>query len=785
MKYFYVLLFLCAIHTAYGQTSSVKGIITGQDGKYIQSVTVLVKGTGQGAITDSMGRFKIDDIKIGSIHLQASLVGYESVSQKVIVANEPVEVTFILAENINRLQEIMIKGNANHYTTEKASTSLRLNADLIEVPQNIVVSTRQAIIDLGALNKNDMIRAVSGITKTYGNDLDATLLIRGTSATYGTYRNGVGGPIWWNAQEDAAMIERIEFVKGPAGFMLANSEPGGLVNTVTKQPTHKRINEISFGMGSFNLIRGSFDSGGELSRNGKLTYRLNIGNQHSGQFYKLGRFNRFFVAPVLKYEFNDNTSLTIEHNYVKAVTAHNNFQQITINQDYFVLPIDMAMNDPNAGTYTGADVYTRALLQHKISKNWQLNIQTAYMTTDWDGKSLYVQSLTPAKDSIIRSSSASDWTGKVFNLQLFLEGKFNTGRAIEHKILAGLDNGDGVEGNNYGGDYSKPNRLKLSIKNPSYYQLKDSLQYMPAKGNASFQSNSKWQALYIQDHIKVADRLIITLAGRFTHLITGQDYNSPKSPEYEIADKALTPRFGLTYLFSEKLSAFAIYEESFLAQRGAVFGQGRLKALTGSNTEFGIKGLFFDKQLIMNGSVYNIKKNNLGTADPIHNGFMLQTGQVTSTGFEFDLVGKVSRGLSVNANYAFTNARITKDANQKLIGIKNFGTPDYTANVFLKYRFTDGVLTGLSFSAGGQFMGNRSAVNSGWGGEFGNRNLPKYSIYDAAISYTFNKLSVNLNVYNLTNRKYVSNGSYSPDASEFLYTPGAPVHFRLQTSLRL
>lgn len=166
-----------------------------------------------------------------------------------------------MKESVNELEEFMVKGTGS-YVAEKASTSLRVNADLIEIPQNIMVSTRQAIVDMGALTKNDMIRSVSGISKSYGSDLDASLLIRGTNATYGTYRNGVGGPIWWNAQEDAAMIERIEFVKGPAGFMLANSEPGGLVNTVTKQPTHQRINEISFGMGSFNLIRGSIDLGG-------------------------------------------------------------------------------------------------------------------------------------------------------------------------------------------------------------------------------------------------------------------------------------------------------------------------------------------------------------------------------------------------------------------------------------------------------------------------------------------------------------------------------------------
>jgi iron complex outermembrane receptor protein len=786
MKLLYITLFLISTHFVYGQMGTIQGTITSQEGKPAPYITLLVKGTNLGMITDSTGSFKIDRVKPGNHFVQASLVGYDTQTKKIAVAaGEVTVVDFVMTENVNSLQEVVVNGTAGNYVAEKASSSLRVNADLIEIPQNIMVSTRQTIVDMGALTKNDMIRSVSGITKTYGNDLDASLLIRGTNATYGTYRNGVGGPIWWNAQEDAAMIERIEFVKGPAGFMLANSEPGGLVNTVTKQPTHQRINEISFGMGSFNLIRGSLDLGGEMSRDGKLTYRLNVGTQHSAQFYKMGNFNRFFVCPALTYDFSKNTSFTIEHNYVKATTAHNSFQQITVNQKYFALPIDMAMNDPNIGNYMGADVYTRANLKHKIANDWNLNVQAAYMSTDWDGMSLYVQGLTPAKDSIIRSSSKSDWTGNLYNMQVFVDGKFNTGHAFEHKVLAGIDYGDGSEGSTYGGDYSEPDRLKLAIKNPSYYLPKDSLRKIPVENIGSWISTNKWQAIYLQDHIKIANKLIVTLAGRFTHLITGQDYNSVDDPAYEIKDNAFTPRLGLTYLFSDKLSVFALYDESFVAQRGAIWGKGRLRPLRGSNTEFGIKGLFFNKQLAMNASFYNIRKNNVGTSDPVHEGFMLETGQITSTGIDFDLVGKIGSNLSVNANYSYTNARITKDKDASLIGIKNNGTPDHTLNAFLKYRITSGALSGLAIGAGSQYMGKRSAVYSGWGSEFGNKSLPTYNIFDASLSYSVQRLTFNLNVYNLTNKKYISNGYYNPTPDEFIYAPGTPLNFRLQTSLRL
>ncbi|WP_281638098.1 TonB-dependent receptor [Flavobacterium marginilacus] len=776
--------FFGIIASAQQKTGTIKGTITTSEGTPATPVSIKIKETKKNTVTDSNGEFEISNLANGTYQLTATLVGQESQKRTVTIEQgNTVTLNIQLKSSEQQLNEVVITSNKK-YVAEKVSSSLRLNAELIEIPQNIMVTTRQTILDYGALNKNDMIRSVSGITKTYGNDLDSSLLIRGTDATYGTYRNGVGGPIWWNAQEDASMIERIEFVKGPAGFMLANSEPGGLVNTVTKQPTHTRINEVSFGLGSFNMMRASLDLGGELSKNGKLTYRFNTGYQQSAQFYKLGNFNRFFIAPVLKYEFDENTCLTVEHNYVKAVTAHNNFEQITINKKFFALPIDMAMNDPNVGNYLGADVYNRAHLQHKINENWKLNAQTAYMTTDWDGMSLYVNSLSPTKDTIYRTVSKSDWFGKLFNTQLFLDGKFNTGKKLEHKVLIGLDYGSGSEGSTYGGDYSNAKRLQLSINNPTYYVSKDSLRYIPADNVGSWMSTNKWQAIYVQDHLKIAEKFIITLAGRYTKLITGQDYNTAEDPEYEIATNKFTPRFGLTYLLSDKISFFGLYDESFLPQRGAVYGAGRLKPLTGSNTEFGIKGLFLNKQLVLNASFYNIKKNDVGISDPIHDSFYLQTGQVTSTGVEFDIVGQITQNLSINANYSFTNARVTKDSNPNLIGIENRGTPDQTFNSFIKYKINEGVFNGLGFGFGSQYMGKRSAVYTGWGDEFGNKYLPTYTIFDASVSYTYKKWNIGFNLYNLTNKKYVSSGYYNPDADEFIFAPGSPINFRLQTAVR-
>ncbi len=72
------------------------------------------------------------------------------------------------------------------------------------------------------------------------------------------FRNGFNVDLPWGPlTEDMAIVERIEFVKGPAGFMLSSGEPGGLYNVVTKKPQPNQPNEVSLTAGNFNTLRST------------------------------------------------------------------------------------------------------------------------------------------------------------------------------------------------------------------------------------------------------------------------------------------------------------------------------------------------------------------------------------------------------------------------------------------------------------------------------------------------------------------------------------------------
>ena len=109
------------------------------------------------------------------------------------------------------------------------------------------------------------------------------------------------------------MVERIEFVKGPAGFMLSNGDPSGFYNVVTKKPSGQQKGEVSMSVGSFNLLRATADLDGKLSKDGKLLYRINVMGQLKGSHRPFDYNNRYSIVPVLKYLIDENTTVTLEY----------------------------------------------------------------------------------------------------------------------------------------------------------------------------------------------------------------------------------------------------------------------------------------------------------------------------------------------------------------------------------------------------------------------------------------------------------------------------------------
>jgi iron complex outermembrane receptor protein len=178
---------------------------------------------------------------------------------------------------------------------------LRLNEPLLQVPQNIQVVTSQILADQQVISMSDgLIRNVSGaIRQEHWGDLYTNITMRGSQIQ--AFRNGfnVVSSYWGPLTEDMSFVDHIEFVKGPAGFLLSNGDPSGLYNVVTKKPTGQTKGEVSFTTGSFNLNRTTLDLGWQTKQRWQSCFiALNVSAQNKGSF-RANEFNdRYAIAPV-------------------------------------------------------------------------------------------------------------------------------------------------------------------------------------------------------------------------------------------------------------------------------------------------------------------------------------------------------------------------------------------------------------------------------------------------------------------------------------------------------
>lgn len=742
---FFVLFIISTVGLAQ-QNAIVKGTIKTSDGEPAHAVSVGVKNTTIGTMTNINGNFQFK-LKPGTYIIHVSALGLASDEKSITVtAGSITVVDFSLRENASQLKEVTISDNKRKFKIDNPSPTLRLNEPLLLIPQNIQVVSNDQIQEQQIFNMLEGVsRNVSGLTmqEHWGN----YARVNGRGDRIAAFRNGMNVEATWGPlSEDMSFVDRIEFVKGPAGFMLANGNPSGFYNVVTKKPTGVTSQAFNFTAGSFNNYRATADFDGKLTSDGKLQYRLNLMGQMTESWRPYDFTNRVAIAPVLRYKFDDKNTLTAEYTY--------QFQRMNAFGSAYLFSTDgyatLSRNFTNAPSNSPAtnikDHSAFLTYEHKFNDKWKVTAQGAYFKYIQDGYSYWINSIADNGD-VDRNLGLWDAVNKNKFAQAFVNGEIKTG-AINHRILGGLDIGYKY----YIADYFQSGSLDavtpFNIHNPNNSAVTlpvfDHTTPLSERG-AGAESTQKYQSAYLQDELGFFDdKLRLTLAARYTHVVDDTTANK------------FSPRVGISYSIDKATSVYAVYDQSFVPQTGSIFGGASVKPITGNNLELGLKRDWFDGKWSTSLSAYQILKNNQLVADPDrpNTNFVVQLGQTKTRGIEFDARGEIITGLSLMINYAFTDSKISKNTDAALIGTPVPGFAKHVTNSWLTYRIQNGALKGLGFSSGYQWQLNRLP----WSLGTGTSDLPNYFRLDAGASYQIKKMSFAVNVNNVLNTYLYSGG---------------------------
>lgn len=725
----------------------------------------------------------LSGIQAGTHTLTFSHVGLQQQELQVtVVAGETKALSPIaLAEIQAELQQVIITGNkAGDYLATTPSKALRIQGPLVEAPQNIQVIPRQVLQDQQAIDMLESVsRNVSGVQmiEHWGNF--ARINMRGFKAP--AFRNGMNVDLPWGPlTEDISMVDRIEFVKGPAGFMLSSGEPGGLYNVVTKKPVADQANEVSLTAGSFNTLRSTLDVGGKLRSDGRLLYRFNAMGSTKGSHRDYEFNNRFTLAPSLRYQLNDKTTITAEYIYQYSQLSVVGAAYVFSPNGFGDLPRSFTLAEPNIDPTSIREHNAFLNMNHALSANWSLTAQLGYLHYEQIGSSLWPERVN-ADGTIDRGLSIWDALNESKLGQIFVNGSLRTG-AVGHQLLAGLDVGhkdyfaDWFQGGSFQG--STP----FNVYDPTHgvtseaFPQFDRSQSIRTRAHGSYAAivGQRYSSLYAQDQLEFfRNRVRLTLAGRYTGY-SGWSYGSTTS------DGVFSPRAGLSITLAPNTTVYSLYDQSFIPQAGSTLEGDLFVPVRANNLEAGLKREWAGGRWSSTLAAYQITKSNVVVAhyDPevlaINPYAQLQLGEVQSKGIELDVQGELVQGLQLILNYANTNVEITEDTNEAMVGTRVAGHARHITNGWLKYTFQRNALQGLGLALGYQYQADRSS----WSWNADNESaLPNYFRLDGALSWKQDNFSVGLNVNNLLDTYLYSGSAYGA----YYYWQTEPgTNFRLQ-----
>ena len=746
----------------------VRGKVTTTDNKPAELVTVSLKGTKKSTLTGSDGSFIIRNIQPGNYEVEISLVGYETLTESVTIeTNKTAEFALQLKVSDKQLQEVIVSASANGYRTNILSSTLRLQTPLIEVPQNIQVITGKALKDQQIISMSDgVVRNVSGAVRLeHWGDLYANITSRGSQVQ--AFRNGfnVVNSYWGPLTEDMSFVDHIDFVKGPAGFMLSSGDPSGLYNVVTKKPTGVTKGAAEITVGSFDLYRATLDFDGKLSKDGKVLYRLNLMGQNKGSFRPDEYNNRYSIAPVISYQVDDKTKLTLEYTLQHAKMSDLGSYYVFSTKGFAVLPRDFTTLPPGLEPTTINDHSVFLNIEHQLNKNWKLTMQGAYFYYQQIGTSLWPSAVND-DGTMIRNVASWDALSNMAMAQAFVNGEVYTG-SVRHRILGGIDIsnkqywadwGQSFDLDSIGGEFNTLDPGSRMSPNgfPSFdHDVSTIKQRAIAIGGLQ---NSRYSSLYVQDELGFFNDIVrLTLAGRYTYLSQaawGAD-----------ADKAkhFTPRIGVSVSIDKFTAIYGLYDQAFIPQTaGRLTNGGKVEPLTGNNIEFGIKRDWANGKWNTTLAAYRTLKNNEAITDPNSNPSnptSIVIGQKRAQGIEFDVKGKITDGLRLIANYAYTDSRVTKASKDGGLQVGDY-VPSFnkhTANAWLNYEVQKGALKGAGVSAGFMWLVDRKTNDDPT--DEAQLKLPNYFKLDGGLFWQGEKIRVTANVFNILD-KYLYSGSY-------------------------
>ncbi|TKK65682.1 TonB-dependent receptor [Ilyomonas limi] len=709
--------------------------------------------------TDTGGRFIFPNVPAGTYTLQVAALGFATTT--VTVSSDNKSVTITLQPDVQQLDEVIV-------TAQKREENNQ------QLPISITALSSKKTAAYRIWNTKDMTAIVPNLYAADPGDKRNITAIRGIATTsydqaVATYIDGVnqfGLDTYISPLFD---VERIEVLRGPQGTLYGRNAMGGVVNIVTKQPTNHLSGFAEASVGNYGLQRYTagikaplikdklyMGAAGLYERtNGFYTNDFN--NSHYDRQHSIG--GNYY----LKFIANKQWSFMLN-------AKHNN------NRNHGPFPLvadrDEAFNhayhvSQNATTQLIDNIINTSLSANYSGRHFNFSSQTAYQYN----YRIYAQPIdadfSPLDALSIINNYGKSWnTVKVWTQEFRFSS--SAAAASPFKWVAGTflftQNSPVKQATHFGNDATL-----LGSPDSNYALLSTTIakKYGAAVyGQITYVASSKFNVIaglrydyeHQQQHI---------LGEYFKDGIDEALFNFQPDTSATIHFNAWSPKLGIDYSINKKSLLFATYSKGYRAGGLTPLSPTdpsqlplyAFKPEYSSNIEAGIKNSLFNHRLLLNitafyTTVTDAQVPTLILPDAVT--ITRNTGKLTSKGLEAEVNAVITKGLTTDYSFGYTNAlydnlKISSNGGElNLKGNRQVFTPNTTSMLALQYSFAAGTKTTFAIRGEWKWLGkqyfdlaNTIAQN-------------QYSLFNAQATAAYRQWSLKLWSRNITGKKYIA-----------------------------
>ena len=637
-------------------------------------------------------------------------------------------------------------GSAADTNNPPTVTGSKVPVFATEVPQSLSILGEDDLKRFNADRVSETLRYTAGVTSdVFGDDNDYDWLrVRGFQADQ-------TGIFLDNAQNlafafgsfytDPYALERIEVLRGPSSALYGGSNPGGILNYVSKRPGD-RVREVVLGLDDAPAGSVAFDYGDPLGDG--QAYRV-VGRFKGGDMYD--DFNsglRGTLAPSYKFTTTSGTEVTLLANAHIAEEQHNGSTflpyagTVQPTAEFGYIDPDANFSDSDWDKYSREQFSASGIVEHTFDNGFTLtgigrggvaSVEERYWYPF--GYSGYATTPSDSDGTLSMLAFEHDTLVRTAQTDMRYYGVVETGE-VSHDLLFGLDARhywlDETQAVGYG-----TNQV-VNPTNPGTPTL-----------NPPYQDSTTTQAqlgLYIQDQLRFGDGWILTGNLRHDFADTEQD----GAAGFSRNDSETSYRGAVAYEFANGVTPYVTYS-TFFNPLITSPANGVTKPESGEQVELGLKWAPHGGNFYVTAAVFQIDQENAVTgAFPNFDQF----GETRSRGFELEGAYDFGNGLSVAGAATLLDVEVTEDADASLVGKTPTLVPEHEVAVRAEYELQDFV-DGLTVGAGVRHRGESFANSTN------TLKVESSTIFDLYGGYEIREgLALNLAATNIADKRYVT-----------------------------